>query len=257
MSVNDVYIGIDTTAGRRPLSLAALDDNLRVAALESADLDGTLAFVERWPRAVVAVDAPQSPNQRLMRKPRIRKAFGLNPRSRTFADWKVCEYELRRRNLRIYNTPARPADTPAWMRVGFDLYRRLETMGFAFFRTGDPMGDRTVVEVHPHACYAALLGRRPLSKGTLEGRLQRQMALYVEGIDLANPIHVLEEISRHHILNGDLPLEGLLDHDALDALAAAYTAYLAHQKPARISQVGDAVEGLITVPVGALKDHYA
>jgi predicted nuclease with RNAse H fold len=257
MSVNDVYIGIDPTAGRRPFSVAALDDNLRVAALEPVDADGAMAFVERWPNAIVAIDAPQSPNQRLMRRPRIRKTFGLNPHSRTFTDWKVCEYELRRRNLRIYNTPSRPSEAPAWMRVGFDLYRRLESMGFSFFRAGESMADRTVVEVHPHACYAALLGHRPLPKDSLEGRLQRQMVLYVEGIDLANPLHVLEEISRHHILSGDLPLDGLYSHDELDALAAAYTAYLVHQKPARVSQVGDAVEGLITVPVGSLKDRYS
>ncbi|HET7011104.1 MAG TPA: DUF429 domain-containing protein [Anaerolineales bacterium] len=257
MSLNDVYIGIDPTGGKRPFSLAALDDNLRVVALEAADADGAVAFVERWPTAVVAVDAPQSPNRRLMRRARVRRAFGLNPHSRTFADWKVCEYELRRRNLRIYNTPSQPSLSPLWMRVGFELYRRLLALGFRFFRTGEPVEGRTLLEVHPHACYASLLGHRPLPKVDLEGRLQRQMVLYVEGLDLANPLHVLEEISRHHILSGELPLEGLHHHDELDALAGAYTAFLVHQKPARVSQVGDPQEGLITIPVGALKDHYA
>ena len=256
MSVNDVYIGIDPTAGRRPFSLAALDDNLRVVAIEPTDAAGAVAFVERWPAAIVAIDAPQSPNRKLMQRAGVRKAFGLKPHSRTFADWKVCEYELRRRNLRIYNTPSQPAQAPAWMRVGFELYRSLAGIGFSFFRAGEPVEGRTMIEVHPHACYGALLGHRPLSKADLEGRLQRQMTLYVEGIDLANPLHVLEEISRHHILSGDLPLGGLRSHDEPDALASAYTAYLVHQRPARVSQVGDPAEGLITVPVGTLKDHY-
>jgi predicted RNase H-like nuclease len=67
---------------------------------------------------------------------------------------------------------------------------------------------------------------------------------------------VLEEITRHHLLTGDLPLAGLYDHDQLDALMAAYTAYLVGVKPGRISQVGDRDEGLITVPVAELKPFY-
>ena len=256
MSAHDVYIGVDPTAGKRPFSVAALDDDLRLVALEGTDLDGAVAFVERWPHAVVAIDAPQSPNRGLMRQSSRRRSFGLNPKSRTFSDWKVCEYELRRRNLRIYNTPARSAQAPAWMRVGFNLYRRLRELGFEFFRQGEAAEGPTLLEVHPHACFAALLGRRPLAKATLEGRLQRQMGLYVEGLDLANPLHVLEEVSRHHLLAGELPLEGLRSHDELDALVAAFTAFLVHQRPARVAQVGDPDEGLITLPVASLKDHY-
>lgn len=256
MSAHDVYIGVDPTAGKRPFSVAALDDDLRLVALEGTDLDGAVAFVERWPHPVVAIGAPQSPNRGLMRQSSRRRAFGLNPNSRTFSDGKVCEYELRRRNLRIYNTPTQPAQAPAWMQVGFNLYQRLRDIGFEFFRQGEAADGPTLLEVHPHACFATLLGRRPLAKAHLEGRLQRQMALYVEGLDLANPLHVLEEVSRHHLLTGEMPLEGLRSHDELDALVAAFTAFLVHQKPARIAQVGDPDEGLITLPVGSLKDHY-
>jgi predicted nuclease with RNAse H fold len=257
MSNQDIYIGIDPTAGRRPFSLAALNDDLRPIAFEATDIDGTVAFVERWPHAVVAVDAPQSPNRGLMRQAGRRRSYGLNPKSRTFAEWKVCEYELRRRNLRVYSTPSRAAEAPLWMRVGFDLYRRLRELGFEFHRLGENADGPTIIEVHPHACFAVLLGHRPLAKASLEGRLQRQMTLYIEGVDVANPLHVLEEISRHHLLSGELPLEGLHSHDELDALIAAYTAFLVHQKPTRLIQLGDPEEGLITLPAAALKDHYA
>jgi predicted RNase H-like nuclease len=113
-----------------------------------------------------------------------------------------------------------------------------------------------MMEVHPHACFAVLLGHRPLLKANLEGRLQRQMVLYLEGIDLRNPVHTLEEVTRQHLLAGALPLDGLHNHDELDALVAAYTAYLVHQKPARVCQVGDPQEGLITLPAASLKDRY-
>jgi predicted nuclease with RNAse H fold len=256
LSANDVFIGIDPTAGKRPFRLAALNDDLRVIAVEATDAAGTLEFIERWPAPIVAVDAPQSLNRGLMRRREVRQQFGLRPGGRTFSDWKVCEYELRRRNLRIYNTPSRLAKAPAWMRAGFDLYRDLVASGFAFYRAGDSIDRRMMIEVHPHACYGVLLGRRPLNKATLEGRLQRQMVLYVEGLDVANPIHVLEEVSRHHLLSGEIPLEGLYGHDELDAMVAAYTAFLIHQRPGRTSQVGDPVEGLITLPSASLKDSY-
>lgn len=251
-----VYIGIDPTAGDRPLHYAVLDGDLRIAALEHGDLEATLERVGRYPSAVVAVDAPQSPNRGLMLQPEVRRRFNLRPGARTWGQWKVCEYELRRRNLRLYNTPSREADAPRWMQVGFTLYRRLRRMGFRFHTFGDDLGPRAMIEIHPHACYAVLLERRPFRKQTLEGRLQRQMVLYLEGLDLRNPLTVLEEITRHHLLTGQLPLTGLYGHDELDALAAAYSAYLIGRKPERVSQVGDREEGLITVPVAALRDFY-
>ena len=256
MSIHDVYIGIDPTAGRRPMTLAALDDDLRLVHLGPLDADGVLAFVEGRPGAVVAVDAPQSPNRGLMRRADVRRRLGLPPRGRTFGQWKVCEYELRRRNLRIYNTPSEASAVPTWMRAGFALYRRLTALGFAFFHVGGPPPERMMMEVHPHACFGVLLGHRPLLKANLEGRLQRQMVLYLEGLDLRNPVHTLEEITRQHLLSGALALDGLHNHDELDALAAAYTAYLVHQKPSRVCQVGDLQEGLITLPVSGLKDRY-
>ena len=256
MSINDIYLGIDPTAGRRPATLAALDDDLRIVHLGPLDADGVVAFVEAHPGAVVAVDAPQSPNRGLMRRPDVRRRFGLPPRGRTFGQWKLCEYELRRRNLRIYSTPSEASAAPSWMRAGFALCKRLTQLGFGFFQQGDPTPAKAMVEVHPHACFAVLLGRRPLLKANLEGRLQRQMVLYLEGLDLRNPVHSLEEITRQHLLSGSLPLDGLHNHDELDALVAAFTAYLIHQKPSRVCQVGDVREGLITLPAAGLKDRY-
>lgn len=257
MSIHDIYLGIDPSAGRRPATLAALDDDLRVVHLGPMDADGVGGFVEAHPGAVVAVDAPQSPNRGLMRRPDVRRRFALPPGGRTFAQWKLCEYELRRRNLRISSTPSEASAAPGWMRAGFALYERLAQLGFAFFRAGETPPPKLMAEVNPHACFAVLLGHRPLLKANLEGRLQRQMVLYLEGLDLRNPVHTMEEITRQHLLSGSLPLDGLCSHDELDALAAAFTAYLVHQKPSRVCQVGDAREGLITLPAASLKDRYA
>lgn len=250
------FIGIDPTAGERPIHYAALDEDLRVVGRGEGDAETVLAYVAEYEKAVVAVDAPQSPNQGLMLKAEVRRGYNLRPGGKTWGQWKVCEYELRRRNIRLYNTPSREADAPRWMQHGFRMYRRLAALGFRFYHRGAKRAARSMLEVHPHACYTVLLGRRPFLKNTLEGRLQRQLVLYLQGVDLADPMAALEEVTRHHLLNSQLPLEGLLSHDELDALAAAYTAYLAGVKPEQVRQVGDAEEGMITVPAAELKDFY-
>ncbi|HEX9681029.1 MAG TPA: hypothetical protein VGA32_06215, partial [Anaerolineales bacterium] len=112
-----VFIGIDPTAGDRPMHYAALDEDLRPVALGSGDVETVLAYVAGFESSVVAVDAPQSPNQGLMLKADVRRRYDLRPGGRTWGQWKVCEYELRRRNIRLYNTPAREADAPRWVRA--------------------------------------------------------------------------------------------------------------------------------------------
>ena len=251
-----VFVGIDPTAGKRPLNFAALDRDLRLVALHTGHMEDVLAFVGGLEHAVVAVDAPQSPNRGLMLQPEVRRRFNLRPGGKTWGQWKVAEYELRRRNIRLYSTPAREADAPQWMQNGFRLFRRLSAMGFQHFTVGEEPRPKMMIEVHPHGCFSSLLGHRPLLKDTLEGRLQRQLVLYREGLDVPDPMQTLEELTRHHLLAGQLPLQGLYSHDELDALAAAHTAYLVGVKPARVSQVGDRTEGWITLPVPTLKDFY-
>jgi predicted nuclease with RNAse H fold len=252
----DVYVGIDPTAGDRPMHFAVLDGGLKLVALSQGDVETVLAFVGGLERAAVAIDAPQSPNQGLMLRPEFRRRFNLQPGGRTWGQWKVCEYEMRRRNIRLYNTPRKEEDAPRWMQMGFSLYRRLLGLGYRLFIDGEPTPERSLLEVHPHACFAVMLGRRPFLKQTLEGRLQRQLLLYLEGLDIVNPMNVLEEITRHHLLNGNLPLDGLYDHDQLDALVSAFTAYLVARKPERVLQVGEREEGYITLPTERLEDFY-
>ncbi|MGH2523344.1 MAG: hypothetical protein ACRDH2_12645, partial [Anaerolineales bacterium] len=62
--MNIVYIGIDPTAGRRPINYAILDEDLRLISggLGLGTRDKVLEVLREYPWAVVAVDAPQSPN---------------------------------------------------------------------------------------------------------------------------------------------------------------------------------------------------
>jgi predicted nuclease with RNAse H fold len=251
-----VYVGVDPTAGDRPLRYAVLDHEMKLAGLDEVDVETLLAYIGSLDLAIVALDAPQAPNSGLMARSMIRERYNLQPDGDTWQSWRVCEYELRSRNIRLYNTPEDPQDAHGWVQSGFALFKRLEKMGFRKYIRGEEPHKRMLIEARSHAGYTVLLERRPFLKDTLEGRLQRQLVLYLEGLDLDNPMYALEEITRHHLLTGHLPLERLHEPEALDAMMAAFTAYLVGRHTERITQVGQREEGLITLPAPELKDPY-
>jgi hypothetical protein len=251
-----MFVGIGPTAGKRPIQYAVLDADLKIQVLDATDFEGVLAIVAGLDSPIVAIGSPQGPNKGLMTRSDVRRRYNLRPDGRTWSKWRVCEYELRKRNIRMYNTPDRREDAPRWIQNGYALYRRLNKMGFRHLQPNDPIHSPAVFEVLPHACYSVLLERRPFLKNTLEGRLQRQLVLYLEGIVLPNPIRTLEEITRHHLLSGHLPLEGLHTPEELDALVSAYTAYLGMTNPERLSHVGDREEGWIFLPTSDLREFY-
>ncbi len=252
-----VYIGVDPAAGRRPIAYAALEADLQPVALDAGDLEEVVAFIAGQAAAVVAIDAPHSTARGLLAQPEIRRRYNLRPGGRTWAAWRLCDFEMRRRGLPVSGGGSMSRLAPGWVEQGRRLFERLRGLGFRFFRKGEEPDRRTLLEVQAQAAFGALLGRRPFPKGTLEGRLQRQLVLYLEGLDIPNPMRALEEITRHRLLTGDLPLETLCEPGALDALVAAYTACLAATRPSRVCQVGDPEEGLVTLPVAELQDHYA
>ncbi len=85
---------------------------------------------------------------------------------------------------------------------------------------------KTVIEVYPYASKVLLWGRPPARKATKAGRrwLQERLSRLVPG----------------------LPAHGLLSHDQLDAVVAAYTALLWQRGQGRA--LGCPQEGVIVVP---------
>jgi hypothetical protein len=251
-----LFVGVGPTAGKRPIHYAIVDRDLKAQALEATDLEGMLAFIAGLESPVVAISSPQGPNKGQMKRPEVRRRFNLRPDDKTWTNWRVCEYELRRRNIRMYNTPSRKRDAPKWIQNGYELYNRLDEMGFELIQPQNPVQPRSMLEVLPHACFSVLLERRPFIKNTLEGRLQRQLVLHLEGVSVPNPMEIMEDISQHHFLSGYLPIEALHTPEELDTLVAAYTAYLAVGNPERLSHVGDPKEGQISLPTADLRDFY-
>jgi hypothetical protein len=248
------FIGVDPTAGQRPFSYAALDSNLNLLALGEGCMDDVLAFIAGQRQAFVAVSAPRQPNQGLLANREVRQELSPIPRPGRWLDFRLVEYQLRQHNIHIPQTSADVEKCPNWMREGFRLYQRLEGLNYRAYPQEE--AEKQWLEVYPHACYAALLGVVPFSKHTLEGRLQRQLVLQECKLKVPDAMRVFEEITRHRLLHGILPLDNLYSADELDALIAAYTAWLASTNPGDVTVLGDPQEGSIIIPVSHLKESY-
>lgn len=171
--------------------------------------------------AAIGIDAPQAPGERAAPAGVVRRA-------------RSCDAELMRHGLRVYHPPARAEakldPRHSWLLVGWDLFGRLRACGFEPPTEAGLAGafgqERAVLEVCPHASYATLLRGVPPGKLTRAGQHLRVMALR------ALRVHWDE----------------YYDHDSLDALAAAVTAWRHLQ--GRTTSVGTRRHELIWLPVG-------
>jgi hypothetical protein len=244
-------IGIECASARTGYCYVALDAELRVLALAEADLDDLLAFLDRATPRAIAINAPSKVNAGIVRKRAVRAARGEH--SVRGADIREAEHDLRGRGILVAATPGKAALCAEWMRAAFSLYAEL---GKRHYKPFPADGNRQWLETHPQAGFCAVLGSVPLPKTSIEGRLQRALLLFERGVRLDDPMGYFEEITRHRLLHGVLPLELVPAAQHLDALIAAYTAWLSTTSPEDVSQVGNAQEGSISLPSPTLLPHY-
>lgn len=247
-----IFVGIETASGRKAFTYAALGPDLRLVALAEGELDEVAGFLADQHSSVVAINAPSHLNAGVVRT----AVAGRSRPKRALrgVELRAAERELHARGIAVNGTPATEALCPPWIQLGFLLYRKLSKLGFKPFP--DESASHQWLETHPHAAFCALLGCAPLPKPTLEGRLQRALAIYERGVRIRDPMSFLEEITRHRLLHGTLPMELTLSPAQLDALVAAYTAWLAAAKPAELTRLGNQQEGFIMLPAPDLKAMY-
>jgi len=264
------FIGVDPTAGQQPFVYAALDGDLRLLALGEGSQEEVLAFSAGQRQAAAGICAPRQPNLGLLAREEVRARFSPPPRPGRWVGFRLAEFALRQHNISTPRTPGREEDCANWMRMGFSLHRRLEALGYRPLGGGDgeparapegepgaPQADgRVTLEVYPHAAYTVLLGHAPLPKKSFEGRIQRQLVLHDLKVQVPDPMRIFEEITRHRLLKGSLPLEELHTPAELDALIAAYTAWLATVHPEQTICLGDPQEGVVVLPTSELKPWY-
>jgi hypothetical protein len=120
-----------------------------------------------------------------------------------------------------------------------DLKNELVKAGFKpFSQRGSP---KLWLETDAQECFRVLGGHSLLPRRTLEGRLQRCAILYEQGVRVRDPIDLFEEITRYKLVQGIMPLENLPSSKELDALVAAYFAWMVVRRPGRMVVQGEFV----------------
>lgn len=215
-------------------------------------MDEVTAFLVGQQSATTAINAPYGVNRGLV-KAMLQKEM-LSPHKARTTDCRLAEYELRERGIAVKGTPSSVAACPSGVKSGFSLYRKLLKMGFQKYP--EDGASHQFLETNSHACYNVLAEGAPLPRLTLEGKIQRQLLLYELGLHIKDPMEFFEEITRYKMMRGVWPLDLLYQPDQLDAMVAAYTAWLVVNKPTEVTFVGDEKEGKIALPERNLKGKY-
>jgi predicted nuclease with RNAse H fold len=207
-----MHAGIDVSA-TRGFDIAVVDDDRRVALLAKArDLDAAGVIIRGFPPETIV--AVDAP-------PAPSRGYAGAGKA-----YRVAEQELHRAGVSLYSVPSSAEAAPAWMRAGFALYEVLAKEGFPPFLQGAPRRGVSI-EVYPHLTYRIL-------SGEARGRASKL------------------EWSRAALRRKVTGLSRDATQDALDAIAAAYTAWaFAHD---RWVGYGDPREGIIVGPRGESRD---
>ena len=97
------------------------------------------------------------------------------------------------------------------------------------------------METDAQECFHGLNGHKLLPHRSLEGRLQRCAILYEQGLQITDPVDMFEEITRYKLIQGILPLDKLPSSRELDALVAAYLAWMSVNRPGQLVPKGEFV----------------
>jgi hypothetical protein len=117
------------------------------------------------------------------------------------------------------------------------FYEQLEKMSFRPYPTKN--ATRKWFKANADETFATFLQKKLLSRRTLEGRIQRALVLYDQGLQINDPMEFFEEITRYRLIQGILPLENLYTSKELDALVAAYMAWVTVNRPGQLEMFPD------------------
>ncbi|MBN1302872.1 MAG: DUF429 domain-containing protein [Anaerolineales bacterium] len=255
MNIADrTFIGVSLVSGQKPYVFSALDMAKKPIASGRYTLDKLLFYIKQHLSANVAIGAPVSLNQGLMQDDEFRDMLSPKPKRGRKYDMRVSEYQLKQVKVNVGRTPFRGEDASLRIHQSIRLYKEILKLGFQAYPHDQP--ENLVMETNAKACFTVLLEQVPLSRITLEGRLQRQLVLFERGLEINNPMDFFEEVTRFRLLRGSLPLGKILPPDILDALMIAYTAHLVVNRPHKVTLVGDPGEGQIVLPEKPLNSKY-
>lgn len=177
-----IFAGVDISSGRKPATVAALDENMNVLALQKWTLSECIDSLKEYENILLAINSSTAAS----------------------AEFK-------------------------------------KLIGQAGFKPASRQHPRSWLETDAQQNYLALCGQQLLSKRTLEGRIQRALILYDERLRIPDPMDFFEEITRHKLIQGILPMENSYSARELDALMAAYVAWMYSNEPRQVDTVGNSV----------------
>ena len=117
------------------------------------------------------------------------------------------------------------------------FYEQLEEMSFRPYPAQNET--RQWFKTDAEESFSAFLGIKLLSRRTLEGRIHRALVLYDQGLQINDPMEFFEEITRYKLMQGNLPLENLYTSKELDALVAAYVAWMTVNRSNQVTVRGE------------------
>ena len=247
------FIGVEANRERSyPFTYAALDRDLTIRAFGRGSIKDAFAFLAGQESALAAINSPMSTSKGLLKREEIREKLSSKSRLGRWANLRLVEYELLERGVHVPRTPGSLKSSPRWIKLGFRLFEELGKFGYKPYPGAD--APKQYFECQGEAVFWNLLGHAPLKEHTLEGRLQRQIVLQLCGLPVPDAMLFFEGITRHHLLNSTLPLDNLYSNEELNALAAAYTAWLACTQTGKVIRIGHEEEGFIFLPDQSLQE---
>lgn len=183
------FLGVHLSYGRKPFTLAQLDDDLNLIMCSNGDIQELSGMLSELDSGILCITTNSKP-----------------------------------KNTKSINTSS-------------TFYEQLEKMSFRPY----PMRNETRHWIRADAdeSFAALLQKKLLSRRTLEGRLQRALILYGQGLQINDPMELFEEITRYKLMQGIRPFENLYSSRELDALVGAYVAWMTVHKPGQFVIQGE------------------
>jgi hypothetical protein len=241
------YIGVDLTKGKKTIFYAAMDASLDLIARTQGDFNSVMTFLAGQQQAVIGIHGPARPNMGILVNSERRTRYLIQMGKGRPGNMRVAEYTLRKNKLNVYRTPEQPEDASAWMQTSFKFYARLSEIDYQEYQP-ESVNTKQFIEVIPEHGFRSWTDGKMLPANTLYGRIQRQLILYEQGLNVPDPMTFFEEVTRFRIKQGILPEEMVFPAPSLSALAAALMAFQAEKDPEQFTLVGIPEESQICVP---------
>jgi len=236
----EVFIGLDINPSGRNQAWVAINTKKEVLTFQKTSLDKLLTFSKNIPRVMIGLETPATRSKN--GKPVLP---GLEYSSQP-AGWILPAWQENLENRNIH--------PPAGGNHGNPKYQSAEYA--EFYRQVFMLDHISIINVNAYSSLCCLLTHTPLPKSSLEGKIQRQLILLEQGINLPDPMVYFEELTRFKLLRCALPQKIILPLPELNTLFCAITAWKEKNEPENALQIGNPPDSCITLPVSELQESY-